>query len=87
MAYRPLYSVSFIRYGFEGSLNALYAFDREVLVCDQPFCLYTNPEKFLRALNMDGNMYLWDVVGLAVWTVALWILLYVTVCIRLKMAQ
>lgn len=87
IAYRPLYAASFLRFGFEGSLNAIYGFDRPALICESDVCLMTRPEKFLRLLEMDGGLYWVDVIGLCAWTVSMWILLYLTVRIRLRRSQ
>lgn len=87
MAYRPLYSISFLRFGFEGSLNAIYGFDREAIPCEEIVCLIVKPEKFLKMAEMDGGCYWLDVFGLSVWSLCVWFLLYLTVCIRLRRTQ
>lgn len=87
VAYQPFYQMSFLRFGFEGSLNAIYGFERSTLICQGMMCLITKPAKFLKILEMDGGLYMLDVIGLCVWTVSLWFLLYLTVYVRLKRAQ
>lgn len=76
-----------MRFGFEGTLNAIYGFDREPLICEGPFCLLTKPQKFLKLMEMDSELYVLDVIGLCAWILSLWILLYVTVKVKLSRAQ
>lgn len=87
VAYRPWYEISFLRFGFEGSLNAIYGFGRPDLICEGATCLITKPEKFMKILELDLNSFWMDAIGLCVWTGVLWVLLYVTVRIRLRRSQ
>lgn len=87
MAYRPLYGGSFLRYAFEGSLTAVFGYNREPLLCERDVCIMTKPKQFLKFMEMDSGLFWVDVTGLIVWAISLWILLYVAVWIRLKRSQ
>lgn len=84
--YRPIYEISFLRLGFEGSLDAVYGFNRSDLPCEGIKCAITSPAEFLQELDYEESF--WDnVVGLGAWTITLWVLLYASACIRLKKDQ
>ena len=64
--YTWLSYLSFMRYVYEGSMFCIYGFDREDLMCKQPFCLFKDPEKYLALLDLEYNTYwenFWILVG------------------------
>ena len=56
--------VAYVRYGFEGTMLAIYGFERETLHCSEPYCHYKHPEKFLELNDMDGAKFWVDVLCL-----------------------
>ncbi|XP_026732372.1 ATP-binding cassette sub-family G member 4-like [Trichoplusia ni] len=62
-----LMSASFLRYGVTGFAVALYR-DRNVMECDQDFCLYSDPKLILRDLGMEEASYTIQILGLIVFT-------------------
>lgn len=58
--------ISFMRYGFEGSMLAIYGYDRPPLVCSQPYCHFRYSQKFLQQFDLADNSYVWSIVGLLV---------------------
>jgi len=56
--------VAYTRYGFEGTMLAIYGFDRETLKCSQPYCHFKYPQKFLEELSLDKGVFWLDVVCL-----------------------
>lgn len=80
---RVLYYASYARYGFEGTLLALYGFDREPLKCSA-LCLYQFPGDFLEQMDMRGAQYWLDVVILAAFFVLLRTFAYFVLRWKLK---
>lgn len=59
--------VSFLRYGLEGFVGAIYGFDRPVLDCranNQLYCHYKYPSKFLTDIAMQGDQFWNDIIAL-----------------------
>lgn len=54
----------YLRYGFEGTISALYDFDRPKLHCSDPFCPYRSPTKFLAAIDIEESIFWVDVAAL-----------------------
>lgn len=51
-----MFEVSFIRHGFEGSMQAVFGFDREKMDCDADYCHYRLPNKFLESLGIAESL-------------------------------
>ncbi|XP_061380646.1 ATP-binding cassette sub-family G member 1 isoform X1 [Danaus plexippus] len=56
--------VSYIRYGFEGTALATYAFNRTKLQCHQVYCHFKNPETILEELDMMNADFTLDIAAL-----------------------
>jgi len=56
--------VAYVRYGFEGTMQAIYGFDREKLTCSQPYCHFKYPHKFLEELALENAIYWVDILVL-----------------------
>lgn len=56
--------VSYVRYGFEGAMVSVYGMNRERLQCQEIYCHFSRPEKFLKEMSMDNAEYWIDVVAL-----------------------
>ncbi|XP_045447596.1 ATP-binding cassette sub-family G member 4 isoform X2 [Melitaea cinxia] len=56
--------VSYIRYGFEGTALATYAFNRTKLQCHQVYCHFKNPETTLEELDMINADFTLDIAAL-----------------------
>ncbi|XP_059049583.1 ATP-binding cassette subfamily G member 4 [Achroia grisella] len=64
--------VSYLRYGLEGFIDAIYGNDREKLECEEAlYCHYRLPETFLKDIAMVPNMFWWDVMALTIFLVVL----------------
>lgn len=73
---RPLCSISFFRYAFEGILQAIYDGDREKLQCHEDYCPLRLPKKILESMDMPTIPYYTTVLALCVWITCLQILTY-----------
>ncbi|KAK7788384.1 hypothetical protein R5R35_006557 [Gryllus longicercus] len=69
--------ISYLRYGLEGYVGAIYGLDRPNLACKRGYCHYRYPTKFLREIAMEGDQFWNDVLALVVILVLLRIAAYV----------
>ncbi|KAJ2949984.1 hypothetical protein O0L34_g11317 [Tuta absoluta] len=59
--------VSYLRYGLEGFIGAIYGMERPILDCNQAlYCHYKYPRQFLEEVAMSPDMFWWDVLALTV---------------------
>lgn len=58
--------LSYIRYGFEGTALATYAFGREKLKCHQVYCHFKSPMTTLEELDMVNADFTVDIIALIV---------------------
>lgn len=59
--------ISYMRYGLEGYVGAIYGEDRENLACDEAaYCHYRYPKKFLSEITMRGDQFWYDLVALII---------------------
>ncbi|CAG9785455.1 unnamed protein product [Diatraea saccharalis] len=64
--------VSYLRYGLEGFIGAIYGLERPILDCNQaPYCHYKHPRQFLTEVSMSPDMFWWDVLALTVFVLVL----------------
>jgi ATP-binding cassette subfamily G (WHITE) protein 1 len=79
--------ISFFRYGFEGSMIAIYDYDRPPLECAQPYCYFRSPQKFLENFAMEQSSYLFCILGMLAYFIILRILGYFLLRYKLKMIR
>ncbi|KAJ4448768.1 hypothetical protein ANN_00159 [Periplaneta americana] len=58
--------ISYLRYGLEGYVSAIYGYGREVLDCVALYCHYKFPHKFLNEITMTGDQFWNDILALCV---------------------
>ncbi|XP_077287128.1 ATP-binding cassette sub-family G member 4 [Arctopsyche grandis] len=63
--------VSYLRYGLEGFVGAIYGENRPILDCEERYCHYKYPQKFLSEIAMRGDQFWTDVIALSVIAVGL----------------
>lgn len=57
--------ISYLRYGLEGMVGAIYGLDRPVLFCpEDDYCHYKYPEKILHEIAMTGDQFWNDIIAL-----------------------
>jgi len=57
--------LSYLRYGLEGYVSAIYGYGRNVLDCVEFYCHYRFPDKFLHEIAMTGDQFWNDVIVLS----------------------
>ncbi|XP_058817832.1 ATP-binding cassette sub-family G member 4-like isoform X2 [Topomyia yanbarensis] len=80
---KPLTFISFVRYSLEGAVNAVYGFGRRDMECRDVFCYFTL-RKFLALLGMPEIDWIYDFLGLVVWSLILHVVLYLSLLKRTK---
>ncbi|XP_035783489.1 ATP-binding cassette sub-family G member 4-like [Anopheles albimanus] len=84
---QPVVYTSFFRYSFQGSLQAIYAYNRTNLPCSDIVCYFNKPSKFLKFMDTPEEGY-WNNVSVVVGFIVLFqIILYVILRHRLKIYQ
>ncbi|XP_046467231.1 ATP-binding cassette sub-family G member 4 isoform X1 [Neodiprion pinetum] len=73
---RPICSISYFRYAFEGVLQALYGNSRKNLPCSEVFCPIRLPAKILSNLGMPTAPFYVLALALTIWIFALHISVY-----------
>ncbi len=76
--------LSFMRYGFEGSMLAIYGNDRPPLSCSKMYCHYRSPYNFLEQFDMAESSYYWSVVGLMTFFLVVRVAGYFALSFKLK---
>ncbi|XP_067010060.1 ATP-binding cassette sub-family G member 4 isoform X1 [Anabrus simplex] len=56
--------ISYLRYGLEGYVGAIYGMDRPQLGCAEKYCHYKYPTKFLKEIAMRGDQFWNDMLAL-----------------------
>ncbi|KAI9552420.1 ABC protein [Daphnia sinensis] len=75
---------SFARYGFEGSMLSIYAYDRAPLACSDSYCHFRFPEKFLEQFDLTQSSYSLSIVGLVINYVVIRIAGYLALRFKLR---
>ncbi|XP_017120884.1 ATP-binding cassette sub-family G member 4 [Drosophila elegans] len=77
--------ISYLRYGLEGFIAAIYGLDRGVLQCEEaPYCHYRYPKKFLDEITMRGDQFWNDVYALVAMIFIFRLVSYVVLKAKLK---
>uniref|UniRef100_A0A6M2E3Q0 Putative transporter abc superfamily breast cancer resistance protein n=1 Tax=Xenopsylla cheopis TaxID=163159 RepID=A0A6M2E3Q0_XENCH len=57
--------LSYLRYGLEGLVGAIYGMNRPTLTCESgKYCHYKYPQKFLSEISMRGDQFWMDMIAL-----------------------
>lgn len=76
--------IAYVRYGFEGTMLAIYGFDRPRLDCSVPYCHFKYPSKFLEEMSLEEGVFWVDVVCLLAFFVCLRITGYFVLRYKLR---
>lgn len=68
--------ISYVRYGFEGAMISIYGMDRKRLDCNEIYCHFRNPKKFLEEMSMENAEYWIDAVALIAIFIGLRVMAY-----------
>jgi len=76
--------IVYTRFGFEGSILALYGFDRPKLQCSQAYCHFKSPTKFLQQLDISESLFWVDLISLSVYYIFIRVLTYFILRYRVR---
>lgn len=78
-----LFNLSYIKYAFEGSMQAIFGFDRKKMSCSEFFCHDASPQKFLDTLEVNENFYA-ILMKLLIFTLTFRLVAFSIMYVRLK---
>lgn len=83
---RLLMSLSYLRYGLEGIVEAIYGFDRKALICpsEEVFCVYKKPDFLLRVMGFEDLNFTVSVSALIVFYLTFNFLAFIMIRRRLS---
>lgn len=61
-----LFHISFLKYALEGASLAIFGYDRPKMNCDETYCHFVLPKKFMRTIDMDKGDYATATIALVV---------------------
>ncbi|KAL1122291.1 hypothetical protein AAG570_003696 [Ranatra chinensis] len=70
--FKPLYNISYFRSTFHGSFHSIYGLNRADLPCDDFYCHFRRPVKFLREMGFEQ----YDMLANFFWIVSFGSILY-----------
>lgn len=84
---RWLTYVSFMRYSFEGCMIPIFGLGRGKLDCNEEYCHFKYPERFLETMTINGDLdtYIMDVCVLIFFFIIARAALYFLLRIQIKM--
>lgn len=82
-AWHWIFQLSFIKHALEGSLLAVFGFDRSKMSCDATYCPYRWPSKFLESLEVTDSLQN-VIIKLALFAFVFRFVAFVIVWCRLK---
>jgi hypothetical protein len=74
----PFFELSYVKHAFDGLLMTLMGYDRKKLECDQMYCHFQDPKKFLQFIDLDrnyGNIVIFLLVHMILMRFIVWSLL------------
>ncbi|XP_061392278.1 ATP-binding cassette sub-family G member 4-like [Musca vetustissima] len=77
--------ISYLRYGLEGFVSAIYGNDRGTLECEEAaYCHYRYPRKFLDEITMTGDQFWNDIIALGIIILIFRIAAYIILKAKIK---
>ncbi|XP_061169827.1 E3 ubiquitin-protein ligase TTC3-like [Saccostrea echinata] len=76
--------ISYVRYSFEGVLQAIYGFGRDTLECDKQPCYFSKPEEILEQMDVQNAKFYIDFIVLCAFFIILRVGCYFVLRWRVK---
>lgn len=79
--------LSYLRFGLEGLVGAVYGLDRGTMECPAPYCHYRHPKKLLNEVGVSADQFDNDVIILVLFVFllricAFWMLKHKLISLR-----
>ncbi|KAI4463702.1 abc transporter g family member 28 [Holotrichia oblita] len=84
---RWIFHISYIKYGFEGLMLAIFGYDREKMPCNADYCNYHYPKIFLEDVDMADAVYSYSVIFLLGLIVFLRVLAFIALYLRIQLRR
>lgn len=78
-----LFHTSFLKYAVEGASHALFGYNRPKLPCNDMYCHYRFPSKFMKMIDMHHGDYLSAFIVLLIFCVVMRVLAFFIMALRL----
>nr|CAD7260115.1 unnamed protein product [Timema shepardi] len=85
--FRWLFHLSYLKYGLECMVWAVYGYERTGLVCNDIYCHYRSPIQFLKELDMHNNSYWYNILILVVMFFLLRLISFLILLFRLGLKR
>ncbi|KAL0267307.1 UNVERIFIED_CONTAM: hypothetical protein PYX00_009618 [Menopon gallinae] len=83
--FRWLYFISYFRAAFQSSVDSVYGFNRTTLLCEDLYCHFRNPKKFLSEMDMPEVVDIrFNLTLIGVWAIMLHVLTVIIIWYRLN---
>lgn len=79
-----LFECSFIKHAFDGSIQAIFGYNRHKMKCSTEFCIYTLPSKFIESLEIDENSPGFYLIKLLTFIAIFRVIAFILMCIKIK---
>ncbi|KAK9730384.1 ABC-2 type transporter [Popillia japonica] len=84
---RWIFHISYIKYGFEGLMLAIFGYDREKMPCNADYCNYHYPRIFLEDVDMADAVYSYSAIFLLGLIVFLRVLAFIALYLRIQLRR
>nr|CAD7446265.1 unnamed protein product [Timema bartmani] len=85
--FRWLFHLSYLKYGLECMVWAVYGYERTGLVCNEIYCHYRSPIQFLKEIDMHNNSYWFNIFILVVMFFLLRLISFLILLFRLGLKR
>lgn len=79
-----VFHTSFLKYGLEGATHALFGYNRPKLDCNEIYCHYRIPTKFMQIVDMHHNDFISAFIILLIFCIVLRIFAFFLMALRLQ---
>ncbi|XP_035724544.1 ATP-binding cassette sub-family G member 1-like isoform X1 [Vespa mandarinia] len=79
-----LFHISFLKYGFEGTMMTIYGYDRPKMHCSDVYCHFAMPNQLMMAVGMKQVDYWFCMIVLIILYIVLDTVAYIILRIRLR---
>ncbi|XP_055387269.1 ABC transporter G family member 18-like [Condylostylus longicornis] len=80
-----LFHISFLKYSLEGATLAIFGYSRPRMQCDEIFCMFVRPKRFLQEVGIEDGSYEISLIVLSFLFLSLRILAFYIMSFRLRL--